>query len=66
MEKALLPERLAELIALECVKVLEEKVLSIYDPNNKAHKTKESWNRSLSWAIREASETIKDKFNLDN
>ncbi len=59
-------EKLAELIVLECVKLLEEKALSIYDPNNQDHKSKESWDRSLSWAIRDVSGAIKEKFNIED
>lgn len=58
-------EKLIELTLLECIKELEKKALSIYDPDNINHKNKESWDRSLSWAIRDVSSTLKNKFNID-
>lgn len=58
-------EKLAELIVSHCCEVLTEKALSFYDPTNPTHTKKEAWDKSLSWAIRDASEEIKQQFDID-
>lgn len=58
-------EKLTDLIVLHCCEILSEKALSFYDPSNPTHAKKEAWDRSLSWAIRDASEEIKTQFGID-
>lgn len=64
-EEKLNEEKLAELVVKRCAEILNEKALSFYDPNNKDHAKKQSWDRSVSWAIRDACEEIKQEFGVD-
>ncbi len=58
-------EKFVQLVVERCSEILNKKALSFYDPNNKDHIKKQSWDRSVSWAIRDASEEIKQEFGVD-
>lgn len=58
-------EIFVHLIIHRCSEILNERALSFYDPNNKEHAQKESWDRFISWAIRDVAEEIKQEFGID-